>query len=138
MTMARWLRAGLVFLTVTQLATGGWQLIFPRSFFTSGPLPTNPWVAMLPPYNEHLMRDVGALNLALAVVFVAATVAMERRLVLVALTANLTFTVAHFTFHATHLHGFDLGNAIGQTIALGFGVVLPVVLLVLAVRLPRR
>jgi hypothetical protein len=47
----------------------------------------------------------------------------------VALAANLTFTVPHFVFHATHLHHYPTGSAVAQTIALGFAIVLPAALL---------
>lgn len=125
MTRQSWLRAGLWFLTVTNVGVGLWQLLLPRSFFAI------PWVALLPPYNDHLMRDVGALNLSTAVVLAAAAVTMERRLVRVALLAYLVFSVPHFVFHATHLQHFPLADAVGQTAALGSAVVIPVALLLL-------
>jgi hypothetical protein len=80
----RLLRAGLVFLVVTQVLVGGWQLVAPHSFYADGPVPGHHWVDLLPPYNEHLMRDVGALNLALGVVLAVAAVGLERRLVVAA------------------------------------------------------
>lgn len=58
---------------------------------------------------------------------------MERRLVQVALGANLVFTLPHFLFHTTHLANYPTGTAIGQTIALAFGVLIPATLLVLSV-----
>ncbi|WP_163573158.1 hypothetical protein [Fodinicola feengrottensis] len=63
----KWLRIGLWFLTVTQVLVGGVQLLLPKVFYEDFPWPSDPWVSMLPPYNEHLMRDVGALNLSLAI-----------------------------------------------------------------------
>lgn len=123
------LRVGLWFLTLTQVAVGGWQLFLPRSFFDGAPLPGNPWVALLPPYNEHLMRDVGALNLGLAVVIGVAAVTAERRLARIALVAYLVWAVPHFVFHATHLHHYTLGDAVGQTITLGIAALLPAALL---------
>lgn len=54
-----WPRASLVAVTVIQAGTGAWQLLLPRSFYDDFPLPEHPWVAMLPAYNEHLMRAVG-------------------------------------------------------------------------------
>jgi hypothetical protein len=42
-------------------------------------------VSTLGRYNEHLVRDYGALDFALAVLLVAAAVLLERRLVQVAL-----------------------------------------------------
>jgi len=125
------MRAGLIFLAVTQGLAGLVQLFLPQDFSAIQ------WVALLPPYNEHLMRDVGALTLAYVLVLVAAAVTMERRLVQVALGANLVFTVPHFLFHATHLANYPTGSAIGQTIALGAAVLIPATLLVLSVAGPR-
>jgi len=51
------LRAGLVFFTLVQTLVGGWILLSPRSFYDDVP-----WVAMLPPYNQHLMTDLGGLT----------------------------------------------------------------------------
>jgi hypothetical protein len=124
-----WLRAGLVFLAVTQVAAGVWGVMVPRSFYDDAP-----WVAMLPPYNEHLVRDVGAYNLALGVVLAAAAVIMERRLAATAVAGYLTFTVPHFVFHVTHLAGYSRADALAQTATLAVAVVIPVALLILAWR----
>lgn len=132
--MRPWLRAGLAFLALTQVVVGAWQLLLPRSFYDDGPIPGHRWVALVPPYSEHLMRDVGALNLALAVVATVAAVTLQRLMVGTALVAYLVFSVPHLVFHATHLEPFPRGEAIGQTIALAVGVVLPLALLALSAR----
>lgn len=121
------IRAGLIFLAVTQGLAGLVQLFAPKTFFDI------PWVALLPPYNEHLMRDVGALTLAYVLVLAVAAVTMEPRLVQVALGANLVFTLPHFLFHATHLDHYPVADAIGQTVALGGAVLIPATLLVFSV-----
>ena len=59
-----WLRGGLLVLAVSALTVGLWALLVPRSFYDDFPLPGRAWVSTLGPYNEHLVRDVGALNLA--------------------------------------------------------------------------
>ena len=79
------LRGGLLFLAATPLLGGLWALILPRSFYDDFPLPGSDWVSTLGPYNEHLIRDYGALNLALAILLVAAALLLERRVVQVAL-----------------------------------------------------
>ena len=61
------LRGGLLFLAVTPLVGGLWALFAPRAFYEDFPLPGRNWVSTLGSYNEHLIRDYGALNLALAV-----------------------------------------------------------------------
>lgn len=121
------IRAGLIFLAVTQGLAGLVQLFAPKAFFDI------PWVALLPPYSEHLMRDVGALTLAYVLVLTVAAVTMEPRLVQVALGANLVFTLPHFLFHATHLDHYPVADAIGQSVALGAAVLIPATLLVFSV-----
>jgi len=138
MTMRAWLRAGLIFLAVGQGLAGAVQLLLPRVFYDDFPTSGHPWVSLLPPYSEHLMRDVGALTLAYVLVLAVAAVTMERRMIRTALAANLVFTTPHFAFHAAHLEHFPRVDAITQTIALGLGVAIPVALLLLAERLERR
>ena len=122
------LRAGLWFLTGVELVVGLVAALAPRAFYDYVP-----WVDLLPPYSEHLMRDVGALNLSLALVFVVAATTMERRLVRVALGAYLLFAVPHLIFHTTHLENFTTTAAVEQTTTLTIAV-LPAALLLLTGR----
>jgi hypothetical protein len=131
MNTRSWLRAGVVFLAITQLVTGAMQLFAPRFFYDNVPTSVHPWVSLIPPYNEHLMRDVGAATMAYTVALAIAAVTMDRLMVRTALVANLIFTVPHFIFHAFHLQEFSTGDAIGQTISLGVGVLLPAACLAL-------
>jgi hypothetical protein len=107
-------RIGLWFLALGELAVGAWALVAPQAFYAGFPAPGHHWVSLLPPYNEHLLRDFGALNLALTVVLAAAALRPERRLVVVALLAFLVFSVPHAVFHAFHLHGFPTVDAVAQ------------------------
>jgi hypothetical protein len=122
------LRAGLWFLTFVELAVGLVATVAPRAFYDHVP-----WVDLLPPYSEHLMRDYGAMNLSLALVFVVAATTMERRMARVALGAYLLFAVPHLVFHVTHLENFTTAAAVGQTTTLAIAV-LPVALLTLTRR----
>ena len=66
---AVWLRVGLIlYLAVTALV-GMWAALWQRGFYDDFPWPGHLWVALLGTYNEHLVRDFGAMNLAVAVVF---------------------------------------------------------------------
>jgi hypothetical protein len=129
-----WLRGGLMVLAVSALTVGLWALLVPRSFYDDFPLPGRDWVSTLGPYNEHLVRDVGALNLALGVLLVVAAVLLERRLVQTSLVAYLAYAVPHFIFHVSAGHAFPLGDNIANLITLGLAVVLPLVLLALVGR----
>jgi len=132
------LRVGLLILSATQAIVGVWALPAPRAFYDGFPLPGHPWVALLPPYNEHLVRDVGAFNLALTVVLVAAAWTLEPTLVRVALVALLVYAVPHTIFHAGHLDGFPPGDALGQTVGTVLHLLLSASLLALTWRLPAR
>jgi hypothetical protein len=57
-------------------------------------------------YNEHLVRDYGALNLALGVLLVFAVVSLEGGLVRASLVAWLVYATPHFVFHLTQVHTF--------------------------------
>jgi hypothetical protein len=95
------------------------------------PLPGRDWVSALGPYNEHLVRDVGALNLALGVLLATAAILPERRLVQVSLLAWLVYAVPHFIFHLVTGHAFSLGDNVANIVSLGIAVLLPLVLLAL-------
>ncbi|MEV0372533.1 hypothetical protein AB0I10_22330 [Streptomyces sp. NPDC050636] len=114
-----WLRASLFLLATVQLTIGIWQLFSPRSFFDM------PWVAALPPYNEHLMRDLGAMNLALAIMLGAAAYVSERRLTYVALLAYLAFNLPHLAFHTTHFGHQSAASARALVAVLALGVLWP-------------
>jgi hypothetical protein len=120
------LRAGLWFLAFVEVAVGLVATLAPRAFYDYVP-----WVNLMPPYSEHLMRDYGAMNLSLALVFVVAATTMERRMVRVALSAYLLFAILHLTFHVIHLQNFTTAAAFGQTTTLTLALLLPVALLIL-------
>ena len=103
--------ASLGVLALSQAVVGLWALLVPRPFFEAFPAAGHAWVALLPPYNEHLVRDVGALSCALAVAFGV-------------------YAVPHTLFHGLHLEHFGHGDATAQM--LGFAGQLVLVALALA------
>ncbi len=140
-----WTRAGLLFLAATTLNGSLWALPFPRSFYEHFPLPGRDWVSTLGPYDEHLVRDYGALNLALGILLVATAIFLERRLIQVALVAWLGYAVPHFVYHTTLAEHFSPFDNLAQLGSLGLQVLLPLVLLLVtgvslqeAKRVPRR
>lgn len=122
-------RAVLGVLGAVQLTDGLYALFAPRSFYDDFPLGRG-WVAALPEYSEHLVRDVGSLFLATAVVLLAAAVWLDRRVVLVALLSYLTFAVPHLIYHAFNLGPYETGDAIGNIVSLTLTVLVPVGLLI--------
>jgi hypothetical protein len=131
-----WIRIGLLFLAATTLNGSLWALPFPRSFYEDFPLPGRDWVSTLGPYDEHLVRDYGALNLALGILLVAAAI-LERRLTRVALVAWLGYAVPHFVYHTTLVEHFSPFDNLAQLGSLGLQVLLPLVLLLLTAVLPQ-
>lgn len=126
-----WLRIGLFVLTLQMAGIGLWALLAPQSFYDSFPGVGHAWVALLPPYNEHLVRDVGSLYLGFSILLGWALVVLERRLVQAVLVAVLVSAVPHFLFHLEHLDQFPLEDKIAQTAVLGLFLVLPFLLLIL-------
>jgi hypothetical protein len=103
-------------LAAVQGLVGTWALVAPLVFYEGFPLPGHSWVALLPPYNEHLVRDVGALNLGVAVVLAGAALRADRATVRLAAIAGLVVAVPHTAYHALHLSHFPLADACAQTI----------------------
>lgn len=75
------LRATLGLVALINAITGLQAAVAPRAFFDDFPL-GHGWVAALPPFNEHLITDVGGFYLAFAVLFGWAAARPERPLVL--------------------------------------------------------
>lgn len=121
------LRVGIWFLALVDLGIGSVALLTPRAFYDHVP-----GVSLASPYSEHLMRDVGAMSLALAVVTFVAAITMEQLMVRTALTAYLVFAVPHLLFHVTHHQHYPTTTTIVETTGLVVLVLLPVALLALA------
>jgi apolipoprotein N-acyltransferase len=100
-------RALLAILSVSGATVGAWAAFAPRAFYDKFPGLGQMWVSVDGPYNEHLVRDVGALNLALAVVSICALVSLARSTVVATGLAWLAYGVPHFVYHARHLGPFD-------------------------------
>jgi hypothetical protein len=121
-------RGALLVLTAYCLFIGFLALAAPHTFYADFPFLAH-WVDKLPPYNEHLITDVGGLYVGFAVVLGLAAWRLESGLVIAACAGFLTVSVPHLLFHATHLGGFDELDAIAELIALGSLLVPPVVAL---------
>src|SRR5262249_294473 len=89
-----------------------------------------------PPFSEHLMRDYGAMNLALGLVTVVAVFTMDRRMVRTALTAYLTFAIPHLLFHVMHHDDYSTSHPVSETTALTLAMLLPGALLTITWRIP--
>jgi hypothetical protein len=65
-------RAMLALAALVSVQLGLWAAPAPRSFYDDFPGGGRSWVSADGPYNEHLVRDFGSLNLAIAVVLAVA------------------------------------------------------------------
>lgn len=124
------LRVALGILAVSALAIGVWASVAPHSFFSSFPGLGHAWVAGDGPFNEHLLRDVADLNLALAVVTIAAAVWLTRPLVLAAAAAWIVYSVPHIAYHAANLQAVASGDRVAVMVSLAFPIVVTIVALV--------
>ena len=104
---------------------GAWALLAPRSFYELFPSAGfGPWVGVDGPFNEHLIRDVGALYLALVGAGVVAALSRRADASIAVGAAWLVFSVPHFTYHLAHLHDLAPLDAVGQPISLALSLVL--------------
>ena len=130
--MTRLRVVALVVLASSSAAVGGWAQLFPRSFYNDFPGLGRVWVAVDGPFNEHLVRDVGGLNLGLALVAIVALVTGSALVARAAGGAALIYGVPHLIYHATHLDGFD---TVDQVAMLG-GLAMAALAAVLVVAAP--
>jgi hypothetical protein len=133
----RMMRLGLVVLGFPAFAIGVWAAFFPRSFYDDFPGLGRMWVAPDGPYNEHLVRDVGELNLALAVVTAVAAVTLGHVLVRAVLAGWIVYSVPHLVYHLRNMEPFASDDQVSIAASLAFVPILAVVLLVMDVRAPQ-
>jgi hypothetical protein len=135
--MRAWTRGIVILLALAEAAIGLWASIAPLSFFENGPIPGTGWVALMPPYNEHLMLDYGTMTLAMTFVLIVTAVKLTPLLVRTSMVALLIFAVPHGVFHTLHLEHFTQAAAIAQTTLLAVSLTFPIALLVMAGHLER-
>jgi hypothetical protein len=112
-------RLALSLLFFAALSIGLTATAFPRVFYDDFPFLTQ-WVELLPPYNEHLVTDVGGLYLGFAILLGWAAWTFERPLVRPLCIAWLLTATLHLLFHAGHLEGFGAVDAIAEITSLTF------------------
>jgi hypothetical protein len=104
-------RGTLGAIAVLMLPAGLQAAFAPRSFFNDFPLGRG-WIAQEGDvYNEHLVRDVGVLFLAL--IIATAWTLWRRGLTLPVAVAWLVQGVLHFVYHAGNLDGYDAADQVG-------------------------
>lgn len=124
MNSPRGARLALCFLLLAALTIGLTATAVPRTFYDDFPFVTA-WVSLLPPYNEHLVTDVGGLYLGFAVLFAWAAWTLDRTLVRAACSAWLLTATLHLAFHVGHLEGFGTADAIAEIASLALLLIPP-------------
>jgi hypothetical protein len=119
-------RAALVILVLSAASVGVPAALAPHAFYDDFPFLAH-WVDRIPPYNEHLVTDVGGLYLGFTVLFAWAAWKLEPTLVRAACVAWMLSAALHLGFHATHLEGFGTADGVAEIASLAFLLVPPVV-----------
>ena len=131
------LRVTLGCLAFSAALPGLQATISPLGFYEGFPF-GRAWVEMLPPFNEHLIRDVGNYKLAFALLFAWAAWRPSRELVIPLATAWSVAALLHGGYHARNLDGFGAGDAIALMVTLAAALALPALAIVIAQREPGR
>ena len=134
----RIVRVVLVVWAAVSVQLGIWAAFAPRSFYDDYPGFGRHWVRVNGPYNEHFVRDFGALNLALAVVTIFALVTFARPLVIAVAVAWLAWDIPHLVYHLRHLDVYDTGDKVLNVSALAALPVLAILVLALMLTSPAR
>jgi hypothetical protein len=120
----------LAFMLVDFALVGFWAALAPQSFYDDFPGLGRHWVSADGPFNEHLVRDVGTLNLALAAIALAALLRPGRYLVQAFAAASLIYAAPHFRYHMFHLDLFGTSDKVLEIVSLALTVIVPAVLLI--------
>ncbi len=120
--MTRLRQVALVVIAASTGVVGLWATAAPEVVLRGLPRHGPVWVAVDGPYNEHLVRDVGSLNLALAFVAVLALITGSTLLARAAGGAALIYGVPHLLYHATHLDPYESGDKVALIFSLSVAV----------------
>jgi hypothetical protein len=131
-------RVGSAILVAVNLWWGSWAVLAPRQFFDTFPGFGHHWTAAYPPYNQHLVTDLGSTFLTLAFLLAVAAIGNDRRVRTAVLTGVLVFNALHLGFHVGHHEGMAALDVWASLAALAAGVLAPIVLLLVDRITPRR
>ena len=124
------IRVCFAFLCVSALSTGLPAAFDPVFFFEDFPLGAG-WVELLPPYNEHLVTDVGGFYLGSAILFGWAAWRPQAELVRAVASAWILVGGLHLLFHVFNLENYSAADGAAQIASLT-AVALPAVVALLA------
>jgi hypothetical protein len=113
-----WHRVPVAILAASGLSIGLWIQAAPANFYEQFPGAGHHWVSSFGPYNEHLLRDFGAMNVALGVLALVATIRFDRTLVRATAGVWFLFGLQHLSYHLFHLDMLDGSDQIASPVAL--------------------
>src|SRR5919112_1516932 len=131
------LRLGLLGLGFGKGAVATSAILAPSSYSMGSPLFGGQWSALVAPYNEHLVTDLGAASLGVSGFLLLAAVGLERRLVQTALVAVLLQGLPHLGYHLSTVRADGIPTEIGSLLTTTLSLELAIFLLVLSRRVPR-
>lgn len=124
-------RVCLILLTIVGLSVGVWAYFAPLNWYTTFPGMGMHWLPVLGPYNEHFVKDVGALFFGLGSLSAAAVYYLDNRPVVVITGVSWSvFNVLHLIYHLGMLHMYGLRDAVLNVISLSLLLVVSLILLV--------
>ena len=130
-----WTRAGLGYLALTSLLVGIWAQFFPQSFYNDFPGLGRAWVRLDGPFNEHVIRDVGGLNLGLGLAAFFALRFPQTRVIQAVSLAIFVYSLPHYIYHLTHLSRLPSTlDQVANIVLLGLNVFIPLALIIVAPR----
>ncbi len=111
----RWIRVLLALNAVALIPLALWPLASPQGFYDNFPGGGRHWIDINGSYNEHFIRDFGALNAALLVVVGFAIWKMAPSLVQAAGLALAVYAAPHAIYHLNHLDVYKSGDKVIAT-----------------------
>ena len=127
-----WTRIALGYLILVSLEIGVWAQFAPRSFYDHFPGLGRAWVRVDGPFNEHLVRDVGGLNLAMSAVLIAAFITLSRPVIITAAIATLLYGIPHLVYHIAHTSLLATSDVIVSIAGLALFAAVPIALIVVS------
>ncbi len=122
--------ASLAGTVVLSAVLGIWAYFLPQAFFDHFPIVLGEWVSTDGPFNEHLVRDHGAMYLALGAAGVYGLVRPSLPVYRVLGIVWSVFGVLHFAYHVGHLDHLGQMEATAQLIALVVALGLGIAMLI--------
>jgi hypothetical protein len=123
------LRAVLALTGVVNMAVGAWAELGPHGWYRTFPGLGHHWVSAVGPYDEHLVRDVGAALLAFGLLMVWTAAEPRAELLRPASASVMLFGILHLAYHVAAWDHMGTGDNIANVAVLSLVVIVPAALL---------